>query len=74
MLSRDWSHKSTQSIDEFVREVREGNKGKVIINTLAFDPYDYPEFSRRISAENNGISRRIFTNFDAAASVSFNND
>ena len=64
----DWT-----SNDEIARQVRERNDGRVLIHNVAFGSGADYEFMQQISAENEGIDRRIFENLDAAASVSFTN-
>ena len=55
------------------KQVRERNKGRVLIHNVAFGSEADYEFLQQISAENGGVDRRIFENLDAAASVSFMN-
>ena len=64
----DWT-----SNDEIAWQVRERNNGRVLIHNVAFGSGADYEFMQQISAENEGIDRRIFENLDAAASVSFIN-
>ena len=58
------------SNDEIASQVRERNKGRVLIHNVAFGAYADYEFMQQISAENEGVDRRIFENLDAGASVS----
>merc|ERR1719376_857886 len=60
----DWT-----SNDEIARQVRERNNGRVLIHNVAFGSGADYEFMQQISAENEGIDRRIFENLDAAASI-----
>ena len=74
MLSKLIRHTSdSTSNHEIARRVRERNNGRVLIHNVAFGSGADYEFMQQISAENEGIDRRIFENLDAAASVSFTN-
>ena len=59
--------------DEIARQVRDRNQGRVLVHNVAFGAGADYQFMQQISAENEGIDRRIFENLDAAASVSFCN-
>ena len=61
----DWT-----SNDEIADQVRRRNNGRVLIHNVAFGSGADYEFMQQISAENEGIDRRIFENLDAGASVS----
>ena len=53
-------------------QIRERNKGRVLIHSVVFGEDANHQFMQRISAENNGIVTRMADyKLDAAAAVSF---
>ena len=76
-LIKPFRHISDESSnDEIARQVRERNKGRVHIHNVAYasdgNDVNY-DLMQQISAENNGVARRIMYNLNAVASVSNHN-
>merc|ERR1719466_246374 len=64
MHTTDW-----KSNDEIAALVKTRNNERLHIHNVAFGSGADYEFMQQISAENNGLTRRVFENMDAAASI-----